>query len=240
MLRSFKKYYFKQMFEPNLISVFINPFYISRKLLFKSIQKKANLITGDLLDIGCGTKPYERLFNVKKYDGLELDNEFGRKNKKADFFYNGIEFPFKNESYDSIICNQVLEHVFNPDLFLQEISRVLKDGGRALITVPFVWDEHEQPNDFARYTSFGVKHLLKENGLEVIEQEKTGNAVLVIFQLVLELIYKSTHSNNPFTNLLSSILYSGPLNILAVFFNLLPSNKDLYLDNVVIAKKVKN
>ena len=58
------------------------------------------------------------------------------------------------------MCNQVLEHVFNPDDFVREIARVLKPGGALLLTVPFVWNEHEQPYDYARYSSFGLRAFL--------------------------------------------------------------------------------
>ena len=55
------------------------------------------------------------------------------------------------------------------------------------MTVPFVWDEHEQPYDYARYSSFGLKHILNENGFEVIEQRKSNNGIEVIFQLLNDL-----------------------------------------------------
>jgi SAM-dependent methyltransferase len=55
----------------------------------------------------------------------------------------------------------VLEAIFEPKCFLKELTRVLKPGGYALFTVPFIWDEHDQPNDFARYSSFALSTYLK-------------------------------------------------------------------------------
>jgi SAM-dependent methyltransferase len=68
----------------------------------------------------------------------------------------------------------VLEHVFNPDDFLNEVNRVLKPSGKLLLTVPFVWDEHEQPYDYARYSSFGLRSLLEKHGFSIVKHEKVG------------------------------------------------------------------
>jgi len=87
------------------------------------------------------------------------------------------------------LCNQVLEHVFNPDAFLSEIYRVLKRDGKLLLTVPFVWDEHEQPSDYARYSSFGLKALLEKNGFRIIQHERIGADASILFQLINAYLY---------------------------------------------------
>ena len=138
-------------------------------------------LKGRLLDVGCGSKPYQELFAVDDYIGLDIDNEAMRNRKIADYFYDGTTFPFNDNEYDSVLCNQVLEHVFNPDEFLSEIKRVLKPGGRLLLTVPFVWDEHEQPHDYARYSSFGLKALIDKNGFNVIEYKKIMHGCIDYF-----------------------------------------------------------
>ena len=72
-----------------------------------------------------------------------------------------------------------------------------------LMTVPFVWDEHEQPYDYARYSSFGLKHILSENGFEVIKHLKSNNGLEVIFQLINAYIFKVTLTKSVYINLLS-------------------------------------
>ena len=150
----------------------------------------------------------------------------------------GGQFPVENGEFDWVICNQVFEHVYNPDQFLSEITRVLKFKGGLLMTVPFVWDEHEQPYDFARYTSFGLKYLLEKHGFTVVEHRKTLADVRTLFQLFNDYIYKVTATKNPYLNTLLCILLMSPLNIMGqVIYRLLPRNKDLYLDNVILARK---
>ena len=156
MLAKLMLLYHRQMFFPNWLGVVINPFYFSLIELSRAMTELAPRLQHRLLDVGCGTKPYRELFNVDSYIGLDIDAEVSRKRGVADYFYDGTSFPFPDASFDSLLCNQVLEHVFNPDEFVQEMNRVLKPDGKLLLTVPFVWDEHEQPYDYARYSSFGL------------------------------------------------------------------------------------
>ena len=241
MLDKLKQLYLKEQFNPKILGLFINPFYFARKGLYQNLSKLTANLNGKLLDVGCGTKPYENICNVDEYIGLEIDDEGNRQHNYADFFYDGKTIPFKGESFDSILSNQVLEHVFNPNQFLKEINRVTKMGGRFLITVPFVWDEHEQPFDYARYSSFGLNHILAKNGFEIIEHRKSNNGIEVIFQLINDYLYKVTITKNIYFNLLIIILLMAPINITGLILSkVLPKNNDLYLDNIVLAKKIKD
>lgn len=241
MLDKFKAFYIKEQFEPSLIGLFINPFYFARKGLFYGVANKIAHLNGRLLDIGCGTKPYRSLCNVEQYIGLEIDDEGNRNHKFADAFYDGKTIPFENNYFDSVLTNQVFEHVFNPEEFLKEINRVTKINGVMLLTVPFVWDEHEQPYDYARYTSFGLEHLLKQSGFEIIDAQKTNNGIEVIFQLLSAYLYKVTNTSNLWVNLLINFFLIAPVNIIGfILGKILPKNSDLYLDNVVLAKKAQN
>ena len=240
MIVSFlKKIVKNETFFPTGLGVFTNPFYFARKGLATNIMELGGNVTGKVLDVGCGTKPYEKVYNASEYIGLEYDTPHNREKKDAEYFYTGEQFPFEDSVFDSAVASQVFEHVFNPDGFLIEISRVLKSNGIFLITVPFVWDEHEQPYDFARYTSFGLVAMLEKHGFEIIEKRKSINDVQVIFQLINAYIYKITAGKNQFLNLLWTIILMAPFNLLGLLFSLLlPKNDDLYLDNIIVAKKV--
>jgi SAM-dependent methyltransferase len=229
----------RQEFNPKIIGLFTNPFYVMRRELRRSIALYAPLLSGKLLDIGCGRKPYKELFfNTKEYIGLEFDSERQRNSSLADVFYDGKKLPFTDSSFDSILATEVLEHVFNPEEFLAEASRVLRKGGFLLLTCPFVWDEHEQPHDYARYSSFGLKHLVERSGLEVIQQRKTGSAISALFQLFAAYLNKLFLFKSYRLKLLCRIIFISPVQILGIFFSsILPRNKDLYLGNVILAKK---
>lgn len=229
------------MFEPGFFGLFINPFYFARKGLYTAIKHLSIHIEGKILDVGCGQKPYQHLFkSASDYVGLEIDTQQNRLYKKADFFYDGKTFPFGAQEFDSVIASQVLEHVFEPEQFLKEISRVLKPGGTLFLTVPFVWDEHEQPFDYARYSSFGLKYLLEKSGFEIVTHVKTATNISIIFQLVNAYLYKTVlHTDNRYLNLMLTIFLISPFNILGTLLaEILPKNNDLYLDNIVLARKI--
>lgn len=241
MLSKLKAVIEKEMFQPSWLGLFINPFFFARNGLYQHIKALAPLITGRTLDVGCGRKPYEHLFHVTSYIGLEIDTSDNRVNKNADYFYDGSQFPFRDGEFDSLVLNQVFEHVFTPESFLSEMNRVLKADGVLLMTVPFVWDEHEQPHDFARYSSFGLGSLLERHGFEVIEQRKSVNDIRVVFQLLNAYLYKKTVSGNKYINMLLTLVLMAPWNIVGeLLAKVLPDNSDLYLDNVVLAKKANN
>ncbi|MCI5177829.1 MAG: class I SAM-dependent methyltransferase [Candidatus Electrothrix sp. AW5] len=219
--------------------MFVNPFFFARKGLFQNIKDLSQTITGKTLDVGCGSKPYEHIYNAREYIGLEYYIGTGKRNKNAEFFYDGHTFPFKNNTFDSIVSNEVFEHVFNPEEFLSEIWRVLKPEGHLLMTIPFVWDEHEQPNDFARYSSFGIQAMLEKHGFKIVTHQKSIDDIRVIFQMMNTYIYKKTVTGNYWINLLSTIFLMAPFNILGeMLARITPKNSDLYLDNIVLAQKV--
>ena len=240
MIAAIKKYIHSQQFDPGLLGIWVNPFYFARKELRREMVRFApRMMHGRLLDVGCGTKPYQVLFAAADdYVGLEYDSPENRVAKRADYFYDGNAFPFEDASFDGVICNEVLEHVFNPDQFLREIFRVLKPSGDLLLSVPFVWDEHEQPWDYARYSSFGLKNLLERNGFVVVEQRKTNANAQVLFQLVNAYLYKILLTSNAKVNLAVYATVMAPFNVLGILLGkLLPANPDLYLDQVVLAMK---
>lgn len=232
-----RKYINKQSFEPGFLGLFINPFYIARKELLKSVQIFNKELVGITLDIGCGVKPYRKFYNTMYYFGLDLPSSIHNIKLSADIIYDGNILPFKNDSVDSIVLNQVLEHIFEPEHFLSEIRRILKINGRLFITVPFIWDEHEKPIDFARYTSFGIKYLLRKNGFEIIKQYKTANNISALAQLLNLYIYKVVY-RNLFIKKIATLFLMAPITIIGVILGkILPNNDDLFLDNVILAVK---
>lgn len=241
LFNKIKKYILKQSFSPDFFGVFLNPFYFARLGLYKNIRELSHFISGDILDVGCGQKPYQYLFSFNKYIGMDVKQSgHNHTNENIEVYYDGNKFPLENNSFDSVISNEVFEHVFNPQEHLSEIYRVLKPGGKVLMTVPFLWDEHEQPYDFARYSSFGLKHLFENNGFKIIEQKKSIPDIRVIFQIINIYLYKKTTwcRKGILLNYFFTFIINSPFNILGEIANLIfPKNNDLYIDNVIVAVK---
>ncbi len=226
------------MFFPSWWALLFNPFFFARRNLWLAVRRFAPSLRGDLLDVGCGNMPYQSIFFVDSYSGLEIDSEHARARARADYFYDGKVFPMADASFDSALCNQVLEHVFNPDQFLGEICRVLKPGGQLLLTVPFVWDEHEQPHDFARYSSFGLRVLLERAGFTVLNHEKLGTDASIIFQLANAYVFKISLRMPRYLQFIVTLPLVASINVFGRIAQwILPSNPDLYLDHAILVRK---
>lgn len=233
-------WYRRQQFDPTWVGLWINPFFLARRRLQRCMRHLAGELKGRLLDVGCGTQPYRALFSVSEYIGLDIDSETTRRRGIADVLYDGGRFPFDDGRFDAVLCNQVLEHVFEPERFVSEIRRVLAPGGKLLLTVPFVWDEHEQPWDYARYSSFGLKALLERHGLRVLKQEKLLDDVSMLFQLFNAYLFKVTRTRWPLLNQVFVLLLMAPMSALGWLAGLLlPRNPDLFLDQVVVAERIE-
>lgn len=238
MKAALRRFYRLRQFDPQWAGILINPFFLARRELWRAISNAAAGMEGPLLDLGCGSRPYESLLKASPYVGVDVYSETTRQLGAASVFYDGKRLPFADGSFSSVLCNQVLEHVFEPDEFLTEIHRVLKPGGRLLLTVPFVWDEHEQPHDFARYSSFGLKAIIERNGMTVIRHQKLLADFSVIFQLVNAYLFKITQRSSPVWNALVTALVLAPVSMVGlVLGKLLPGNPDLFLDQLVLAER---
>jgi SAM-dependent methyltransferase len=219
-----------------------SPVFLTRNRLLKGIAGFAPVLTGKLMDFGCGSKPYRSLFQVTEYIGVDFENPgHPHLNEQIDIFYDGKHIPFVDETFDSIFCSEVFEHVFNLDEVLEELNRVLKPGGQILVTCPFAICEHEAPNDFARYSSFGLKHLFGKHGFETVELRKTGNNVEVVFQLWIMYIHQ--HINPYFRKIpvfrsaFRFFTYTLSNACALLFSKMLPDRRDLYLNNVILGRK---
>lgn len=227
----------RQNFAPGALGWLVNPFYFARRGLLTGLKDFFPEMTGTLLDVGCGEKPYRAFIPASRYVGMEIDGPTGP-HRLADVYYDGRHFPFPPSTFDSVLCSQVFEHVFAPKAFLSEVHRVLRPGGRLLLTVPFVWDEHEQPRDFARYSSFGLRAMLEEAGFEIVATRKTMADSRTLFQLWNAYVFKLTRTRRRSLNLASVVLLMAPVNLAGILLGtVLPRNPDLYLDNIVLARR---
>ena len=206
-----------------------------------NIRKLAPRLNGRLLDFGCGRKPYEDLFHVNEYIGIDMEQTGHlHENSKIDVLYDGKKIPFSDESFDAVFCSEVFEHVFNLEEILDEIIRVLRKDGQMLITVPFCWPEHEVPFDFGRYSSFGLVHILEKKGLVIVDSRKSGNYARVLCQLRALYFHSLIKTRNRAFNYLASMMFIIPINILGLLFlPLMPKEKSLYFNNIILVKKIK-
>ncbi|MBC8488141.1 MAG: methyltransferase domain-containing protein [Bacteroidetes bacterium] len=128
---------------------------------------------GRCLDAGCGDMPYnEYLIKlVEHYDTLDYKAhvpgiKYVGDVQNMDMIHDNI--------YDTIVCFEVLEHVTNPFKAVSEIRRIIKENGIFILTVPHLSRLHDIPNDYFRYTKYGIKSLLENNRFKVLEIKPRG------------------------------------------------------------------
>ncbi len=159
---------------------------ITEQLIWDGLHSVKHLLVGNLLDLGCGTKPYKTLSgeNGARWIGLDYKNTpSGR--SAADVFGSALDLPFGTGTFDTILSTQVLEHVPRPHALIREAHRVLKPGGHLVLTAPQTNPLHEEPSDYFRYTCHGLRSLAEQVGFRVVHIRPLGGAIATVGQLVV-------------------------------------------------------
>lgn len=145
--------------------------WLNRITIINLIEEAAGKYAkGNLLDVGCGAKQYRSLFldYVDSYLGLDLRLAPASSDAGPNLLASVLETPLPDNTFQTVVSFQVLEHVPEPQIMMNEIYRVLKPGGYLILMAPQMWHLHEVPHDYFRYTRFGLSHLAERSGLRVI------------------------------------------------------------------------
>lgn len=195
--------------------------FIEKNLL--SIEKEKRI-----LDAGAGTQKYKKYCShleyvsqdFAKYNGrgdnvaLQVENfDYGELNIVSDI----TEIPEENNSFDVILCSEVLEHIPRPDLAIKEFSRLLKKNGKLILTAPFCSLTHFSPFHF--FTGFNIywyENILPLNGFKIEYKETNGSYFEYLAQELYRLPYvmeqyvgaKLTDSGIDLVNGVLNILHS--------------------------------
>jgi len=173
-----------------------------------------------ILDAGAGELRYKKFcFHLKytsqdfgQYNGKNSDEglQIGKwDNSQLDIVSDIVNIPVPNESYDAIMCIEVLEHIPAPIKAIKEFNRILKKNGQLIITAPFCSLTHFAPYYFANgYSKYWYEQILKENGFEIESIDFNGN----YFEYLAQEIKRLPNMEEKY---LSSKLMSEPINQLA-------------------------
>ena len=138
-----------------------------------------------LLDLGAGAKPYAPLYEPHFQRCVAVDVPHSLHDVSGvDAFASADALPYGDESFDCVLCTEVVEHCPDPLAVFKEIHRVLKPGGRALVTTPFLVPLHEMPYDYWRFTPSALQLLAQGAGLEVESLRTKGEYVAVVIEMV--------------------------------------------------------
>ncbi len=161
-----------------------DPLFLVYRRLFSELEKAAIHAHGALLDIGCGNKPYERMFRgrVTRYTGCDVAQS---SEHKVDIISPATAIPVPPASFDTVLCTQVIEHVADHQALLREAFRVLRPEGVLILSGPMYWHLHEEPHDYFRFTEYGLRHLLQQAAFENIRIRANGGKWALCGQVLI-------------------------------------------------------
>ncbi len=128
---------------------------------------------GRVLDIGAGRLAWRSL--LTQYAASYISCDVTKEHQDLDVVLDVTHgLPFPDESFETLFCCSVLEHVPEPWDALSEMYRVLIPGGIAIVSFPFLLHLHDEPHDYYRFTQYGIEHLATSVGFQVVEMVVNG------------------------------------------------------------------
>jgi predicted SAM-dependent methyltransferase len=224
------------------ISLF-NSDYVLEKSINSFLNRFASSQYATILDFGAGNSPYKSLFTCKQYITADVcQNQDNSINILLDS-HKFSPLPIEDNSVDIVLCMDVLEHSENVESILKDFFRVLRTNGLLLISVPFLYREHEMPYDFMRYTSSYMLREVEKAKFGDVEVIKVGNTCFTLYSL-----WNESHIKNGeqirislFERFIKKVFSKCILPFCNKFvFDSIPSSDDgIYHHLLINAKKVK-
>ena len=196
-----------------IIRSLLSGYTMTRSLM--DLEAENFILRGEVLDAG------SKSTYASYYRGMDVSKSnitFTDLNPKSDKILE-VNFekplPINDESYDTVVAMNILEHIYDHNLFINEIARILKKNGELVGCVPFLIPYHADPNDYFRYTHTALSKILKNSGFKKIEIKKLGEGGLLCCS---DLLYSYYPSTNRVMKRLRRIHYLG--NVLIYILNL--------------------
>lgn len=230
--------------RPNLL----HPLYYFVRAHQRTLERHRAAVSGTCLDIGCGDRFYETFYagSFKTYVGIDYRpaTSVFRDFQDPDLIADGGALPIATGSVDTVLLIEVLEHVSMPERLLAETCRVLKPGGRLVLTTPFAMPEHGEPYDYFRYTQYGLKFLLEQAGLRVsvIEGVTSLGGILSYFVNTFSVVgtFSQSHRFARVAKILQApflLLFWGVTNSLGMIWDRVVSKRGFTLNYFALAEK---
>lgn len=150
--------------------------WLANHRLMAALERVRAHARGELLDVGCGSKPFARLFSgrVRRYWGTDLAASRYLGAERPDAFATAEAQPFRRETFDTVLGLSMLTYLPEPGRMIEEAARVLRPGGVLILEFTQMVPVHDEPHDYFRFTRFGAEHLLRRAGLEPLEFVPVG------------------------------------------------------------------
>lgn len=160
--------------------------------VYRFLRRELAPCRGRVLDVGAGQAPWRELLTQAEYVGLDVESagDFGMRSTPGVIYYDGITMPFPDDSFEHVLCSEVLEHVPDASAFMAEVARVVRPGGSLVLTVPWSARLHHLPHDYRRLTRHGLVALFEASGFTDIRIEERGNDVAVVANKLIVMLIR--------------------------------------------------
>lgn len=144
--------------------------WLANHKILRVLERVREHARGELLDVGCGSKPFAHVFEgrVRRYWGTDLTASRYLGDARLDAFASAEAQPFRDASFDTVLGLSMITYLPEPLRFLREVHRVLRPGGMLLLECTQMVPLHDEPHDYFRYTRYGASHLLEQAGFEPV------------------------------------------------------------------------
>jgi SAM-dependent methyltransferase len=165
---------------------FVAEFPYERQPILEFVMRASKAIPAGarVADVGAGDAPFRELFAHTRYATLDWAESVHEGAPASDILASADAIPVRDGAFDAVLLTQVLEHVPEPARVMAELHRILTKGGALYLTVPLIWELHELPHDYYRYTAEGLRHLLETAGFTSIEVEPRNDCFTTLAQLM--------------------------------------------------------
>ncbi|MCD6012637.1 MAG: Methyltransferase type 11 [Flavipsychrobacter sp.] len=218
-----------------------DPYYLLSNFLFRDLKHVIEKYgKGDVLDIGCGNKPYKCFFqNISRYTGCDIVQS---SEGLVDIICQAVDIPLSDNSVDTIFTTQVIEHVADHRKLLSEAYRILKPGGYLILSGPMAWEHHEVPYDFFRFTRHGFEWLLEQYKFTEVQIIPNGGKWALVGQLMMNSIRSSFAKKTIIRRIFAALFFvlriKWLINILFSALDKFDKDYSSTLNFVVVARKV--
>lgn len=189
--------------QVNDISYTLRRHYVD--MFHSEVFNSGDVCKGLILDLGGNKKSKRGLFDISCYEGSVIYANLSDA-KSPDVVTDAECLSFKSGTFDSAICSELLEHVYDPRKVIEEVATALKPGGRIIICAPFMVGIHGDPYDYGRYTDSFWRQILCETGFTDISIEAQGSFYSVIYDMLRSRIYGATAHWGPERKISISII----------------------------------
>ncbi|HTO90786.1 MAG TPA: class I SAM-dependent methyltransferase [Candidatus Sulfotelmatobacter sp.] len=145
--------------------------WLANHKLIDALEKRRALARGELLDIGCGSRPFAPALagGIRRYWGTDLPGSPHAKRAGPDACARAEAQPIRSESIDTVVSFSVVTYLREPSEMFREAYRVLRPGGIAMVEFAQMEPVLDAPHDYFRFTQFGARYLFEKAGFEVME-----------------------------------------------------------------------